>query len=135
MRTIGLFAHKKVNEIQPYYCEALIHLVILCESEIISLENQKVTLHFNELSYEKLKQTYLIHYKKLIHMYLNKIDAQEFLNDYTIKEGLYYLPKDKYLRDFVNYFYDTYEKIGNEVDEMILKEGYETPPTTPIPLT
>gem|GEM_PF-6421970 len=33
-------------------------------------------------SYKKLKQNYIKNYKKLINIYLEKIDAKEFLDDY-----------------------------------------------------
>ena len=57
--------------------------------------------------------------------YLNKIDAWEFLNDYAIQKDWYYLPKNLEIREFVEYFYSVYKKIGNEIDESISKEKYK----------
>lgn len=124
LRTIWLFAYKKVNEIEPYYCEALIHFQILLESKIISITDNKIKLNFTEESYEILKEIYINHYIDLIWVYLNKVDANEFLKRYTIKDWLYYLPQNEYLRDFVNYFTETYDSIGNEVDNFISKDKY-----------
>ncbi|MDD2907638.1 MAG: invasion protein CiaB [Candidatus Gracilibacteria bacterium] len=124
VRTIGLFAYKKVGEIQTYYCEALIHFQILLESRIITIIDNKIGINFTNESYEYLKETYLNHYLDLINIYLNKVDAMVFLKKYTIKEGLYYMPQNEFLRDFVNYFYSIYEKYGNEVDNNISKEKY-----------
>lgn len=115
-RCINLLKFKKVNEIIPYYCESLIHLQILFESWIINFdENKKIKLNFDENKYEKLKELYYLNYEKLIKIYLDKIDAWEFLNDYVIKEELYYLPKNDNIKDFVNYYYSVYKKIWNDI--------------------
>gem|GEM_PF-6150428 len=68
-------------------------------------------MNFNIDSFNNLKETYINHYVDLINIYLSKTDAMEFLKKYTIKEGLYYLPQNEFLRDFVHYFYETYEKV------------------------
>jgi hypothetical protein len=41
----------------------------------------------NFSNYENLKEIYINHYKKLINVYLNKIDANEFLKDYAFREN------------------------------------------------
>ncbi len=122
IRTIWLLSYKKVNEIEPYYCEALIHLSILNESWIISLDNNKVSLNFS--NYENLKEIYINHYKKLINVYLNKVDANEFLKDYAFRENWYFMPLDKKLYNFVDYYYTNYNKYWNEVDSETKKEKY-----------
>jgi hypothetical protein len=66
LRTIGLFVYKKVNEVQTYYCEALIHFQILIESRIISIIDNKIFLNFNSENYEILKEVYVNHYLDLI---------------------------------------------------------------------
>lgn len=125
IRCFWLLAYKKVNEVEPYYCEVLIHLEILFESKIIKINTEnKIELLFNDKNYTKLKDIYVKHYKKLINIYLEKKDADIFLRDYVIKDWLYYLPKDEKVRDFVNYYYKRYEEIGNEIDEKISKEKY-----------
>ena len=124
IRTIWLFAYKKVNEVEPYYCEALIHFQLLLESRIISIIDNKIVLNFSIDNFSNLKETYINHYVDLINIYLSKTDAMEFLKRYTIKDWLHYLPQNEFLRDFVNYFYETYENIGNEVDNSISKDKY-----------
>ncbi|NVP17931.1 invasion protein CiaB [Candidatus Gracilibacteria bacterium] len=124
IRIIGLFAYKKITEVQTYYCEALIHFQLLLESRIISIIDNKIVLNFSIDSFSNLKETYINHYVDLINIYLSKTDAMEFLKRYTIKDGLYYLPQNEFLRDFVNYFTKTYEEIGNEVDNSISKDKY-----------
>ncbi|MFK7779903.1 MAG: invasion protein CiaB [Candidatus Gracilibacteria bacterium] len=125
IRCIGLLKYREVNEIEPYYCESLIHLGILFESGIIIVnDDKKIELNYSEESYEKLKLVYIIHYKRLIDIYLNKIDAGFFLNKYTIKKNGYYLPINDKIRNFVEYYYGVYKRIGNDIDESILRETY-----------
>ena len=125
IRCIGLLKYRDVNEIEPYYCESLIHLDILFESWIISINNsKKIVLDYSEVNYIKLKKAYIIHYKKLINIYLNKIDAWDFLSDYTIQTNWYYLPKNDNIRDFVEYFYLVYKDIGNDIDDSVNKGSY-----------
>ena len=50
--------YREVEDILPYYCECLIHLHILFESEIISFESGKIQFHFSEKTYQKLKELY-----------------------------------------------------------------------------
>lgn len=123
-RTIGLFAYKKVNEVVPYYCEALIHFQILMESRIIKIVDNKIVFDYCDDLYEYLKEWYINHYLDLVWVYLNKVDANEFLKRYTIKEGLYYLPQNEVLRNFVNHFTDVYNKYWNEIDNSKSKEIY-----------
>ncbi len=123
-RTIWLFAYKKVNEVVPYYCEALIHFQILMESRIIKIVDNKIVFDYCEDLYWYLKEWYINHYLDLVWVYLNKVDANEFLKRYTIKEGLYYLPQNEVLRDFVNHFTDVYNKYWNEIDNSKSKEIY-----------
>ena len=125
-RCIGLLKYREVNEVEPYYCESLIHLDILFESWIIKINNdKKIELDFTESTYWELKKWYIKHYKKLINIYLNKIDAGEFLTKYTVKKEWYYLPKNNEVRDFVEYYYEIYKKIGNEIDESVSKNKYK----------
>jgi hypothetical protein len=51
----------------------------------------------------------------LIYTYLEKQSADVFLYDYTVKERKYFFPKNSSVRNFVEYYYDMYEKIGNQV--------------------
>lgn len=124
IRSIWLLSYKKVNEIEPYYCESLIHLSILFESGIIYQKDSKIYFDFNEETYSALKDSYIFNYKKLINIYLNKIDAWEFLKDYSIRENWFFMPKNKEIYDFVDFYYKNYKKIWNETDDSISKNKY-----------
>jgi len=118
IRCINLLKYREVNEIEPYYCESLIHLDIMFSSWIIKVnKDRKIELNFDIEKYNFLKENYIKHYKKLINIYLEKKDAWDFLDDYTIKEKGYYLPKNIEIRDFVEYFYGVYKDIWNEIEE------------------
>ncbi|MDQ7008682.1 MAG: invasion protein CiaB [Candidatus Gracilibacteria bacterium] len=116
VRCIGLLKYREVAEVLPYYNESLIHLEIMFEVGIFEIKNNKIMLKFSEENFEKLKHNYISHYKKLINIYLEKIDAGEFLFNYVVidKSGNN-VSKNKILQDFGNYYYDLYKKIGNEV--------------------
>jgi hypothetical protein len=87
-------------------------------SWIININNdKKIELNFTDKIYSNLKENYIKHYKKLINIYLEKIDAWEFLSDYTIKENWNYLPKNYKIKQFVEYFYWGYKDIWNEIEE------------------
>jgi len=47
----------------------------MLESGIFEIKNNKILLNFNSENYNTLKQNYIKHYKKLINIYLEKIDA------------------------------------------------------------
>lgn len=124
-RAVWLLAYRKTNDVEPYYCESLILLDILFESEILSFsDDKKVKLNFSEELYLKFKDVYLFHYKKLINTYLEKKDAGEFLFLYTIKEDWYFLPKNEKLKEFVEYYYSMYKQYWNEIDYSIDRKKY-----------
>jgi hypothetical protein len=121
-RCIWLLKYREIVDVLPYYNEALIHLEIMFESwifEIIFNKNKyKIKLNFSEKTFNNLKQNYIKHYKKLINIYLEKIDAGEFLFDYVIVDKKWNnISKNKELKEFWNYYYNLYKKIGNEVAE------------------
>lgn len=116
-RCTNLLKYREVNELEPYYCEALIHIYILFESGIISInDDKKICVNFDDEVYKNLKTVYENHYKKMIIIYLDKSDAWEFLSDYVLKKDWFYLPKDEKILEYVEYFYDLYKKIGNEME-------------------
>ena len=116
VRCIWLLKYREVKEVLPYYNESLIHLEIMFETWIFEIKNNKIILNFSEINYEILKQNYINHYDKLIKNYLEKKDAWEFLFDYVETDKNWNnLPKNKILKIFVEYYYDLYKKIGNEV--------------------
>ncbi|MDD5360159.1 MAG: invasion protein CiaB [Sulfurovaceae bacterium] len=110
-RSIGLMAWREVGEVLPYYCEGLIHLDILFKSKIIRYENE-IVIDYSK--YEEMKNAYKESYKNLATHYVNKLDASEFLHRYTAKENGVYLPKDKDIKEFVEYYYDRYKEIGQQ---------------------
>jgi len=117
VRCIWLLKYREVAEVLPYYNESLIHLEIMFEVWIFEIKNNKIVLKFREDNFEKLSKNYIKHYIKLINIYLEKIDAWEFLFDYVVSDKLWNnIPKNKNLREFVEYYYDLYKKIGNEVE-------------------
>jgi len=123
-RNIKMMRYREVEEIIPYYCECLISLHIFYSSGIISIENGKIELNMTDATYTSFKETYTGVYSHLIHTYLNKKDASEFLYEYVEKVDGVFLPKEKELRGFVGRYYTLYKEIGNEVDETAKKEDY-----------
>ncbi len=116
VRCIWLLKYREVAEVLPYYNESLIHLDIMFDSWIFGIENFKIKLNWSLESYKKLKQNYIKNYKKLINIYLEKIDAKEFLDDYIeFLKDWNNVSKNKKLQVFWNYYYDLYKKIWNEV--------------------
>jgi hypothetical protein len=116
VRCIWLLKYREVAEVLPYYNESLIHLDIMFETGIFEIKNSKIILNFTEKNWEKLKTNYLKHYKRLINIYLEKLDAWEFLFKYVITDKSWNnISKNKILQEFGNYYYDLYKKIWNEV--------------------
>lgn len=115
-RCIWLLKYRKVSEVLPYYNESLIHLDIMFESNVFKIINNKIILNFSEKNWKNLKNNYLKHYKKLINIYLEKLDAWIFLYDYVVKDSNWdNVPQNKILQEFGNYYYDLYKKIWNEL--------------------
>ncbi len=115
-RAVGLIAWKETGEVEPYYCEALIHLGGLFETGVLEF-GSKLSIDTSEDAYERLKQWYLKTYEKLALHYLNKNDASEFLYLYAKKDGKYFMPIDDRVKYFVNYYWNLHQEIGQIVDE------------------
>lgn len=116
-RSVNLIKAQRVDEMMCYYTEGLVHLDILFESGMIHFDWEKIICNYSEEKFKKLSDLYIITYKKLIYTYLEKEDASNFLYEYTVKEGKYFFPKSTTVRKFVEYYYDMYEKIGNEIQK------------------
>jgi hypothetical protein len=114
LRSVNLLKYQKVDDIIPYYCEALIHLSIMKSAEFLVIENEKVDFDFSK--YESLKQHYIKTYDELVKLYLEKQDASKFLYKWVKFENGIYLPVDEKLEKFVKQFYSLYLKYGNEVN-------------------
>ena len=108
-RAVGLMAWREVGEVQPYYCEGLMHLDILFQSKVIKFSK---TIEIDYSQYKKMRKLYTKAYIKLVHHYIDKKDANIYLSDYAFKYNGVYLPKNEIVRSFVEKYYERYQKIG-----------------------
>ena len=111
-RAIKLIAWMEVSEVEPYYCEGVIHLTALFETEVLIFNNEKLKIDTSK--YSELKEWYIEIYKELATTYLKKEDASKFLYKFVEKEEKFYKPKEKRVKLFVDYYYQLYKKIGRE---------------------
>ena len=125
-RSVGLIGWMEVDEVQPYYCEGLIHLNGLFTTKILSWddENKKLEIDISNEKYEALKAWYIENYTALAKHYLKKIDATEFLNKYASKTEKYFMPNDEKINSFVKYYFKRYQEIGQEIDDLDKKSNY-----------
>ncbi len=123
-RAIGLIGWMEVDEVQPYYCEALIHLSGLFDSKVLDWKNDKLLIDISKDKIKLLKQWYIITYTTLAKHYLEKKDATQFLNQYALKEDRYFMPVNKKINKFVKYYFERYKAIGQELDIEDKKENY-----------
>lgn len=115
MRSIKIMRYRKVEDILPYYCECLIHLHIFFESGIIAYKGGKIELHMHEQNIKALRELYIAVYTQEMFTYLNRMDAANFLFEFTVREAGVFLPKDPEVRVFVEDYYEKYKAIWNEV--------------------
>ncbi|EJE3598121.1 hypothetical protein ACCN72_001589, partial [Campylobacter coli] len=54
-----------------------------------------------------------------------KLDAKEFLNRFCALENDIFMPLYPECKEFVQFYYDLYEKIGNEIDNSGEFERYK----------
>ena len=111
-RAISLMAWREVGEVLPYYCEGLIHLDILFASGVIKY-NQKVEIDYSK--YDAMKKRYKQAYKNLAQHYINKEDANIYLEHYVKKIDGVYLPINNKISSFVEAYYTQYKEIGQKV--------------------
>jgi len=110
-RAVGLMAWREVGEVLPYYCEGLIHLDILFGSGIITYDTE---IKIDYSKYDAMKEAYISAYKDLAENYLKKVDASEYLGQYTVKNEGIYLPKNENIKSFVEAYYARYKEIGQQ---------------------
>jgi hypothetical protein len=122
-RAIGLIAWRKTGEVEPYYCEGLIHLEALFVSGVLEFD-EKLALHVEVETYDRLKEWYLKTYEELALHYLHKRDAKEFLDRFTIKKDGDYMPKNSKVCEFVEYYWNLYQDMGREIDESVDKKSW-----------
>ena len=123
-RAVGLIGWMEVEEVQPYYCEGLIHLVGLFENNILSWDKKTLTIDTNSKNIANLKQWYIKTYSSLAKHYLDKLDATIWLNRFITKEGKYFLPNDENIKSFVQHYFKRYQAIGTQIDFSDKKENY-----------
>ncbi len=120
-RAVGLIAWMQTNEVQPYYCEGLIHLSGLFESGTLMFEDElKIDLSKKNI----LKEWYISCYESLATHYLEKRDAKEFLDRYAILKSGVYKPIREDIEEFVDYYWGLHKSIGRVVDEDIIREDW-----------
>ncbi len=123
-RAVGLIGWMEVDEVQPYYCEGLIHLNALFDSKVLDWDEKNLSIDMSKKRIECLKNWYITTYTKLAQHYLDKKDATSFLNNYAIKEEKYFMPKNEKINSFVKYYFKRYKEIGQELDTSDKKENY-----------
>jgi hypothetical protein len=114
-RSVGLMKYREVEDVIPYYCEWIIHLTLLFESQVLAYKDEKIVFQNSKENIEKLKNLYIETYKKERKIYLEKQDTWIFLFDYVVREDGVFLPKETWVRNFVESYYKTYQQIGNEI--------------------
>ncbi len=123
-RAVGLIAWRKTGEVEPYYCEGLIHLKALFDSGVLEFDG-KLALHVEGKFYDRMKEWYMRTYSELAEHYLDKRDAGEFLERFVYLKDGDYMPKDTKVEAFVEYYWDLHQKIGREIDESVDKSEWK----------
>ncbi|EAL7523090.1 hypothetical protein DUZ10_08290, partial [Campylobacter jejuni] len=67
----------------------------------------------------------LKNYHELAKHYALRLDAKEFLSRFCEIEDNIFLPIMSKCKEFVKFYYDLYEKIGNEIDNSGEFERYK----------
>jgi len=122
-RSVGLIAWMKTGEVEPYYCEGLIHLKGLFESGVLTFDG-KLHIDLSLEAYETLKAWYLKTYTKLLQHYLAKADAKLFLEQYASKEEGLYTSKAEDVKAFVEYYWALHQRIGRDIDENVKRSDW-----------
>jgi len=122
-RAIGLIAWMKTGEVEPYYCEGLIHLSGLFESGVLSFR-EKLSIDMSHERYAALKEWYIKTYKALAAHYLEKRDAKAFLEEFAVKKGDFYLPQNQEVAKFVAYYWALHQDMGRDIDESVKREDW-----------
>jgi len=125
-RAVGLIGWMEVDEVQPYYCEGMIHLSGLFETKVLAwdIENKKLSIDTSDQTIEKLKQWYIDTYSKLAIHYLTKQDATLFLEIYAVKKNNKFTSTNDTIDNFIQYYFKRYQEIGQELDSSDKKENY-----------
>lgn len=127
-RSVGLIGWMKTGEVEPYYCEGLIHLSGLFESGVLRFD-ERLYIDMSEARYEAFKAWYLQTYKALLAHYLAKKDAKLFLERFAKKEEGVYLPTSLHVKQFVSYYWALHQAMGREIDESVRREEWVCKPS------
>lgn len=122
-RAVGLIAWMKTGEVEPYYCEGLIHLSGLFESGVLHFD-EKLHIDMSHERYVALKEWYIKTYKSLAEHYLEKRDAKVFLEIFALKKGDFYLPQNKEVENFVAYYWALHQDMGRDIDESVKRADW-----------
>lgn len=122
-RAVGLIGWMKTGEVEPYYCEGLIHLTGLFESGVLHFD-EKLHIDMSHQKYKALKAWYLQIYKNLANHYLAKADAKEFLYQFAVKNGSFYEPVHEIVKKFVTYYWDLHQYMGRDIDEDVKRSEW-----------
>ncbi len=122
-RSIGLIGWMKTGEVEPYYCEGLIHLTGLFQSGVLAFD-QTLQIDLSTKAYETLKEWYLKTYTELLEHYLAKADAKLFLERYARKEEGIYSPNASSVRSFVDYYWALHQRMGRDIDESVKRSDW-----------
>lgn len=123
-RAVGLIGWMEVDEVQPYYCEGLIHLTGLFETKVLDWNEKDLIVDMSKEKIEELKKWYIQTYTSLAQHYLDKKDASEFLNIYAVKEEKYFMPVNEKINSFVKHYFKRYQEVGQELDTIDKKSNY-----------
>lgn len=116
-RAVGLIAWMEQGEVLPYYCEGLIHLHILFEARILHFDGAKLHINLSTNDYNNVKALYIRYYNELAELYIAKQRACIFLERFAQKDSLgNFKPTAPNPRAFVEYFWNRYQEIGQEID-------------------
>lgn len=122
-RSIGLIGWMKTGEVEPYYCEGLIHLTGLFQSGVLAFD-QTLQIDLSTKAYETLKEWYLKTYTELLEHYLAKADAKLFLERYARKEEGIYSPNVSSVRSFVDYYWSLHQRMGRDIDGSVKRSDW-----------
>ncbi|XPV67443.1 MAG: invasion protein CiaB [Halarcobacter sp.] len=123
-RAVGLIGWMEVDEVQPYYCEGMIHLTGLFETKVLDWDEKSLIIDMSDEKFENLKAWYIKTYTSLANHYLDKKDATEFLSKFTKKDGKYFMPTNPKIKSFVKHYFKRYQEIGQELDTNDKKSNY-----------
>ncbi len=113
----------KTDEVQPYYCEGLIHLQGLFETKVLDFKD-KLEIDMSDEAYERLKVWYTNTYESLATHYLAKKEADEFLSNYALKQNGHYMPVETKVKEFVDFYWGLHQSMGREIDDDEKKEDW-----------